>query len=94
MHFRQFALAAALAVLAPLAIAQSDPKVDPNDIMAMSMAMAKKMDVNKDGMVSKQEFMKAMEEKWNSMDTARKGMVTVDQMARNMAFLNNKVGSP
>ena len=94
MHLRHLALAAALAVCAPLAIAQSDPKIDPDQIRTMSMAMAKKMDVNHDGMVSRQEFMKAMEEKWKAMDPDGKGMVSIDQVARNMAFLDNKVGAP
>jgi len=94
MHLKHLTLAAALAVLAPLAIAQSDPKIDPDQLMTMSRTTAQKMDVNKDGMVSKQEFMKAMEDKWNAMDTGRKGMVPIEQVARNMLFLSNQVGAP
>jgi hypothetical protein len=84
MNIRKLGSATALAALlaAPLAFGQADPKVDPNQIMAMEMA--KKMDVNHDGMVSKAEFMKAMEEKWNEMDKEKKGMVSVDQAAGTM----------
>jgi Ca2+-binding EF-hand superfamily protein len=57
------------------------------------MSMAKKMDTNHDGMVSKEEFMKAMEERWNAMDTNKTGMVSVEQAARNMLFLDNRVGT-
>jgi len=69
------ALAAALA--APLAFGQADPKADPNQLMAMEMA--KKMDTNHDGMVSKEEFMKAMEQRWSDMDKEKKGMLTINQ---------------
>jgi len=70
-----------LSLAAPLAFAQNDPAIDPNQIKAMAMEMAKAMDVNHDGMVSKQEFMKMMERKWNEMDNNKKGMVSVDRAA-------------
>ncbi len=78
-----------LSLAAPLAFGQADPSADPNQVRAM--AMAKKMDMNNDGMVSKKEFMAAMEAKWNAMDKQKKGMVTVEQAAK-MLFVD--VGAP
>jgi hypothetical protein len=84
-------LAVAMLIAVPAAFAQSDPKTDPNQLKAMEMAM--KMDMNHDGMISREEFMKAMEARWNAMDTGKKGMVTLDVAARNMLFLKNEVGT-
>jgi hypothetical protein len=70
----------AMSLASPFAFGQADPKIDPNQIMAMETA--KEMDTNHDGMVSKQEFMKAMEDKWNMMDKDKKGMVSVEQAAQ------------
>jgi len=83
MNIRRLSFAAALAMslAAPLAFAQADPKIDPNQIREMAMETAKTMDVNHDGMVSKQEFMMMMEAKWNEMDKDKKGMVTVQHAA-------------
>jgi hypothetical protein len=44
-----------------------------------ALIFAKKLDENKDGMVSKAEFMKAMEKMYDKMDTEKKGMI--DQKA-------------
>jgi EF hand len=79
MNIRKLSAATAFAAIlvAPLAFGQTDPKTDPNQLMAMEMA--KKMDTNHDGMVSKEEFMKAMEQRWNEMDKEKKGMMTINQ---------------
>jgi len=84
--------AVAASLSASMVLAQPDPNIDPSQLKP-AMAMVKKMDTNNDGMISKQEFMKAMEEKWNQMDKQKKGMVPLDQAARNMLFLGNQVGA-
>ncbi len=44
----------------------------------------KAMDKDKDGMISKAEFMSMMEEKWNAMDKAKKGKLTADDVAKSI----------
>ncbi len=51
--------------------------------MAMGMDMdMKMMDTNKDGMISKQEFMKHHEAMWEKMKKDKMGMVDVKEMER------------
>jgi hypothetical protein len=37
---------------------------------------------NKDGMITKKEFMAMMEKKWDAMDTGRKGMLSAADVMR------------
>lgn len=67
------ALGAAM-VHAPFAAAQSTTPATQQ-----SMDMMKKMDVNKDGMVSKDEYMKFYEAKFDSMDKNKDKMVTQEE---------------
>jgi hypothetical protein len=63
------AILGAALIYAPLAAAQSDGD-------DQSMKTMKKMDMNKDGMVSKDEFMKFFEAKYDAMDKNKDKMVT------------------
>ena len=87
---------AAMAIMAslttPLAFAQADPNIDPNQLKTKAMEMAKKADTNHDGMVSRQEWMKMAEERWKMMDKENKGMVTVEVAAKSMLYMD--VGAP
>lgn len=89
MHFRNVARAAALsvalAVSAAPALAQGDPTIEMLQPKARAAAM--KMDANKDGMVSRAEFMQMVEAKWNEMDKQKKGMLTPDDVSRIMMHL-------
>ncbi|MEO8848729.1 MAG: hypothetical protein ABI440_08905 [Casimicrobiaceae bacterium] len=49
-----------------------------------------KMMANKDGMVSKQDFMKMMEKKFDAMDKQHKGMLSTDDI---MHIFSDKTGS-
>ncbi len=66
------ALAAALSLgVAPYATAQQK-----------GMDMVKTMDADKDGMISKSEFMKKMEAMWDSMDKGKKGRLTPEDVQK------------
>jgi EF hand len=67
------ALGAAM-VHAPFASAQSGAPAKQQ-----SMDMMKKMDANKDGMVSKEEYMTFYEQKFDSMDKNKDKMVTQEE---------------
>lgn len=69
-----FLAALALGAASATAFAASHATPAPGD---------KKMacDKNKDGMVSREEFMKHMEDMWTKMDEGKKGMITSDRYA-------------
>jgi len=46
---------------------------------------AKAMDTDHDGMISKDEFMKYSEAKWNKMDTGGKGMMSVADASKDFS---------
>lgn len=75
--------ALALALSSTVAFAQgggSDEKaLQPG--MGFCLELAKVSDANKDGMVSKEEFMKMAESRWARKDKAGKGMLTHQQAA-------------
>ena len=48
----------------------------------MSASQMKSMDTNGDGMISKDEFMKAHEAKWNAMQKNKDGMVSIADMEK------------
>ena len=91
MLLRPFVLATLFAgsLAASVAFAQADPNIDPNQLQRTT-AVAKKMDTNHDGMVSKQEFLKLMTERFDAMDKQGKDMLTVDECAHNLLFLDAK----
>ena len=55
-----------------------------------SFAREARMMANKDGMVTKQDFMKMMEKKFDAMDKQRKGMLSTDDVMR---IFSDKTGS-
>lgn len=46
------------------------------------MDMIKSMDADKDGMISKAEFVKMMEKHYDAMDKAKKGRLTTEDVAK------------
>jgi tellurite resistance protein len=90
MRLKPFVLATLIAgsLAASAAFAQADPNIDPNQLQRTT-AVAKQMDTNHDGMVSKQEFLKLMTARFDAMDKQGKGL-TVDECAHNLLFLDVK----
>ncbi len=74
-------LAAAVAALPPVVHAQK------------GMDNIKAMDKDKDGMISKAEFMAMMEQKFDMMDKARKGRLTAEDVAKSIAEIQRVYGS-
>lgn len=73
-----------LAMLGTTPAFADDGPFRPEDFWTTSMAA--KMDTNKDGMVSRQEFLNYMGTQYDKMDTRRKGMLSrVDFSNRQMA---------
>ena len=68
------AMLAIAALSAPVALA------DDTGLTPFSMEM-KKM-ANKEGMISKKDFMAMMEKKWNAMDKGNKGMLSTADVMR------------
>jgi len=76
------ALAAAMfAVVPPLAHAQK------------GMDNIKAMDMDKDGMISKPEFMAMMEKMYDSMDKGRKGKLSAEDVAKSIQEIYKTYGS-
>ena len=72
-------------VLAMAALACAPMLAFANTGMAhenMGASQMKSMDTNGDGMISKDEFMKAHEAKWNAMQKNKDGMVSIADMEK------------
>ena len=67
------ALLGIAALSAPVFAADGDAMATRAEIMKMA---------NKDGMISKKDFMTMMEKKFDEMDKSRKGMLPVDDVMR------------
>ena len=67
------ALLGIAALSSPVLAADGDAMATRAEIMKMA---------NKDGMISKKDFMTMMEEKFDEMDKARKGMLPVDDVMK------------
>jgi|APFre7841882724_1041349.scaffolds.fasta_scaffold01155_9 Ca2+-binding EF-hand superfamily protein len=74
-------VAATLAFVPPVAYAQK------------SMDMIKAMDKDKDGMISKAEFMAMMEQKFDMMDKAKTGKLSAQDVAKSIAEIQRVYGS-
>jgi hypothetical protein len=61
--------------------ALSAPTLAADGDMMASRAEVTKM-ANKDGMISKKDFMMLMEKKFDEMDKGRKGMLSIDDVMR------------
>jgi hypothetical protein len=57
------------------------------------MDMIKSMDTDKDGMISKPEFMRMMEQKFDMMDKEKKGKLTPADVAKSIAEIQRVYGS-
>ena len=67
------ALLGIAALSSPVFAADGDAMATRTEIMKMA---------NKDGMISKKDFMTMMEKKFDEMDKARKGMLPVDDVMK------------
>ena len=67
------ALLGIAALSSPVLAADGDAMATRAEIMKMA---------NKDGMISKKDFMTMMEKKFDEMDKARKGMLPVDDVMK------------
>jgi hypothetical protein len=74
-------LAATIAALPPVVYAQK------------GMDSIKAMDKDKDGMISKAEFMAMMEQKFDMMDKERKGRLSAEDVAKSIAEIQRVYGS-
>jgi hypothetical protein len=73
--------AAMLAVVPPMAHAQK------------GMDNIKAMDKDRDGMISKPEFMAMMEKMYDDMDKGRKGKLTAEDVAKSIQEIYKTYGS-
>jgi hypothetical protein len=89
---------AVLAAVAAFAFAQPDPGVDPDQvhpkIRAKAAQMVKEMDPQGTGRVTKESWIKRMEERWKKMDKENKGFVSAARAQHNLMFLDNEAGAP
>jgi Ca2+-binding EF-hand superfamily protein len=81
ISFATALVAATLAFVPPVAYAQK------------SMDMIKAMDKDKDGMISKAEFMAMMEQKFDMMDKAKTGKLSAQDVAKSIAEIQRVYGS-
>jgi hypothetical protein len=73
--------AAMLAAVPPVALAQK------------GMDNIKAMDKDKDGMISKTEFMAMMEKAYDNMDKSRKGRLTAEDVAKSIEEIFKTYGA-
>ena len=82
MNLKQFAKALSFgAMLAMAALSAPAPALAADGDMMASRAEGTKM-ANKDGMITKRDFMMLMEKKFDEMDKGKKGMLSVDDVMR------------
>ena len=82
MNLKQFARALSFgAMLAMAALSAPAPALAADGDMMASRAEVTKM-ANKDGMITKRDFMMLMEKKFDEMDKGKKGMLSVDDVMR------------
>jgi hypothetical protein len=79
----------ALISFATLVSATALPALADGDALPFTMKEVKSM-ANKDGMVTKSDYMKMMEKKFDAMDKSHKGMLSVDDVMR---IFSDKTGS-
>lgn len=79
-------LTTVLLVAGPLAHAQTSPQ--PRQPSGGVMAM----DANKDGMISKQEYMRMMEAKFDEMDKGKTGKLTPAQVQQSISEIGKTYG--
>jgi len=80
MNLKQTAKALSFAAMLGMAALSAPALAADGDMMA-SRAEVTKM-ANKDGMITKKDFMMLMEKKFDEMDKSKKGMLSVDDVMR------------
>jgi hypothetical protein len=80
MNLKQTARVLSLAAMLGIAALSAPAFAADGDMMA-SRAELTKM-ANKDGMITKKDFMMMMEKKFDQMDKGKKGMLSVDDVMR------------
>jgi hypothetical protein len=80
MNLKQTANVLSLAVMLGVATLSSPAVAADGDAMASRPEIMKM--ANKEGMISKKDFMMMMEKKFDEMDKAKKGMLSVDDVMR------------
>jgi hypothetical protein len=80
MNLKQTARVLSLAAMLGMAALSAPAFAADGDMMA-SRAELTKM-ANKDGMITKKDFMMMMEKKFDQMDKGKKGMLSVDDVMR------------
>ena len=80
----------ALLSFAGIVAASAGPAFADDQKQYPSLFQETKMMANKDGMVSKQDYMKMMEKRFDAMDKAKTGMLSTQDI---MKIFNDKTGS-
>lgn len=78
---------AALSLLAVPAIAEDSQSAKPGK----RMSLLEKVDVNKDGAISKEEFMSFHEQRFNEMDIDKNGTISKDEVEARRAEWKKKM---
>jgi hypothetical protein len=80
MNLKQAARALSFGAMLGIAALSAPTFAADGDMMATRAEMMKM--ANKDGMITKKDFMMMMEKKFDEMDKGKKGMLSVDDVMR------------
>ena len=80
MNPKQAAMALSFGAMLGIAALSAPAFAADGDMMATRAEMMKT--ANKDGMITKKDFMMMMEKKFDEMDKGKKGMLSVDDVMR------------
>jgi hypothetical protein len=80
MNLKQAARALSFGAMLGIAALSAPAFAADGDMMATRAEMMKM--ANKDGMITKKDFMMMMEKKFDEMDKGKKGMLSVDDVMR------------
>ena len=80
MNLKQAARALSFGAMVGIAALSAPAFAADGDMMATRAEMMKM--ANKDGMITKKDFMMMMEKKFDQMDKGKKGMLSVDDVMR------------
>jgi len=87
---------AAQAQTTPAADANPASKTNPSPAVRQAMDLARQllpyMDKDKNGKISKAEFMSFMEAEFNALDSEKTGELTVEQLSKSVLFSGKKPG--
>jgi len=80
MNLKQAARALSFGAMLGIAALSAPAFAADGDMMATRAEMMKM--VNKDGMITKKDFLMMMEKKFDEMDKGKKGMLSIDDVMR------------